>query len=240
VKALILAGGPSTRMGDLTKETPKCLLKVGDKSIIEYQINWLNKVGINKICTVLGPNSEKVINLLGNKSEYIINNKFKDTGTLYGTYIAKDDVYNDDLLIVYGDLLFDYNLLKEIMNKEGDIVITYFPGVYEKEQMYVNIKDGFLNKISLNINKKDMSGYWTLMTKLSKKGIKLIFDEMESSLKENANNSKAHFAEVIFQRLISKGIPIHAYPSKATVWYNINRREELEFAREHILPKLKL
>ena len=56
--ALILAAGRCTRLG--LDELPKCLIKLGERSLIEYQIECLKKLNIKKIFVVTGYNSEKI------------------------------------------------------------------------------------------------------------------------------------------------------------------------------------
>ena len=75
MQAVILAAGKGTRMG--IKDTPKCLLKIGNKSIIEHQVNYLRNIGCKKILVVTGYNSNKIKNTLGNSVEYIFNKNFK-------------------------------------------------------------------------------------------------------------------------------------------------------------------
>ena len=55
---LILAAGKGTRMGNIG--IPKCLLRIGDASIIEYQVEFLKKVGIHDILVITGYQSEKI------------------------------------------------------------------------------------------------------------------------------------------------------------------------------------
>ena len=55
---LILAAGKGTRMGNIG--IPKCLLRIGDASIIEYQVEFLKKVGIHDILVITGPQAEKI------------------------------------------------------------------------------------------------------------------------------------------------------------------------------------
>ena len=75
MQAVILAAGKGTRMG--IKDAPKCLLKIGNKSIIEHQVNYLRNIGCKKILVVTGYNSNKIKNTLGNSVEYIFNKNFK-------------------------------------------------------------------------------------------------------------------------------------------------------------------
>ena len=54
MRALILAAGRGRRMGEHTNSKPKCLTMFRGKPLIEWQINALNKAGINEIGIVTG------------------------------------------------------------------------------------------------------------------------------------------------------------------------------------------
>jgi NDP-sugar pyrophosphorylase family protein len=54
MKAMILAAGQGTRLNDLTKHTPKCIIKIGEKTILEHQIKTLKDYGIDDTFLVIG------------------------------------------------------------------------------------------------------------------------------------------------------------------------------------------
>jgi len=54
MKAIIVAAGPGSRLNDFTKDRPKCLLKIGNKTIMERALSALRTNGINDICVVRG------------------------------------------------------------------------------------------------------------------------------------------------------------------------------------------
>ena len=68
---LILAAGKGTRMGNIGK--PKCLLRMGDTSIIEFQVEFLKKVGIHDILVITGYQSEKIKSVLKNGVKFLNN-----------------------------------------------------------------------------------------------------------------------------------------------------------------------
>ena len=61
MKALILAAGVSRRLYPQTYNTPKCLLEVGGKPIINYQLEALSELGINDITMIVGYHREMLV-----------------------------------------------------------------------------------------------------------------------------------------------------------------------------------
>ena len=71
MQGVILAAGQGTRMGNL--EIPKCLLKIDDITLIEYQLMCLKKLGIDDILIVTGYNDQMIKQHLGSKVKYAFN-----------------------------------------------------------------------------------------------------------------------------------------------------------------------
>ncbi|RLG84545.1 MAG: nucleotidyltransferase [Thermoprotei archaeon] len=77
----ILVGGFGKRLRPYTEETPKPLVSVAGKPILEWQITWLKKHGFNEIVLLVGYRKEKIIEHIG-------------SGTKYGvkvTYVVEDE-----------------------------------------------------------------------------------------------------------------------------------------------------
>ena len=156
---LILCGGKGLRLRPLTKELPKPLIKIKNKTILENIIDYLKKYGVNDFVIASGY-KHKILNKF-------IKNKYKKTKikTLYSG-INSDIIYRirrlskyskKNLLICYGDTLIDIDLNKYInfylSNKKKVVVATYQLessfGIFDivKKNKIINFKE----KPSLNI-----------------------------------------------------------------------------------------
>ena len=60
MRSIILAAGKGTRLGKLTQNKPKCLVKILGKPIIEYQLNIFDSCGIRDITLITGYMSSKL------------------------------------------------------------------------------------------------------------------------------------------------------------------------------------
>ena len=69
-KGVVLAAGDGGRLGSLTITCPKVLLTVNDKTLISYPIEVLAAAGISDIAIVVGYLADKVIEVLGNGSNF--------------------------------------------------------------------------------------------------------------------------------------------------------------------------
>ena len=66
----ILAGGLATRLGPLTKQTPKCLLEVSGRPFIHHQLRQLRDQGVRRVVLCLGHLGERVVEAVGDGSAF--------------------------------------------------------------------------------------------------------------------------------------------------------------------------
>jgi len=116
MKAIILAAGMGSRMGTLTKSKPKCFLKVDGSSIIKKLLNQLKKIGFKDISIVTG---YKAREFKFKNINYFHNREYKSTNMVYSLMKAKKKL-NDDILIIYSDIIISDEILKKMSNKKNN------------------------------------------------------------------------------------------------------------------------
>ncbi|MBI2625247.1 MAG: nucleotidyltransferase family protein [Candidatus Nealsonbacteria bacterium] len=107
MKAIILAGGRATRLPNSARDIPKALVRVGSKTIIEHQIDWMSRQGIYDIRLALGYMADQIINHLGRKYEYVIEKEPLGTGG--AIKFASLDL-TSNFLVVNGDIVTNLNI----------------------------------------------------------------------------------------------------------------------------------
>jgi len=115
VKAMVLAAGYGTRLGNLTRAMPKPLLPVGDRPLLEYIICHLARHGFDEIAVNLHFMPETVREFLGDGSRWNIDIEYSAEPELLGTAggVKKMEHFfrdTDAFLIQYGDILTDQDL----------------------------------------------------------------------------------------------------------------------------------
>ncbi len=114
MKAMILAAGRGERLRPLTDKTPKPLIKVGDRSLIEYHITNLTKAGIQDIIINTAWLAEKIHQQLGNGSDYGVTIQYSDEGealeTAGGIINALPLLGDEPFIVINGDIWCDFDL----------------------------------------------------------------------------------------------------------------------------------
>src|SRR4051812_26962829 len=109
MKAVILAAGKGTRMGELTDACPKPMLPVHGKPILQHIIEGLRDHGVSQVFVVTGYRAEVVEKHFGNGSNFGIHIEYgrqlAQDGTGKAPEIARAFVGLDEFLLTYGDIL---------------------------------------------------------------------------------------------------------------------------------------
>ena len=120
MKAIFIAAGQGSRLGDITKDLPKPLIDVNGKSIIQRQIDLLRQNNIHEIIIVTGYKKEKFT--LKN-IEYVHNPLYREQEQA-GSLMSARSKFTDDILVMFGDIIFDEKILQQILNSKGEIIIA--------------------------------------------------------------------------------------------------------------------
>ena len=113
MRSIILAAGKGTRLKKLTKDIPKCLVKIKGKSLIEYQLFVFDNNFEFKDIILIGGYKYEKLKFLSKK--IVLNKNFNQTNMLYSLFCALDYI-EGELLISYGDSVFDNSIIKKILN----------------------------------------------------------------------------------------------------------------------------
>ena len=108
MKAVILAGGLGNRLKPFTEAIPKPLLPIGEKAVLEIQIEHLKKHGFDEIYLATNYKSKYIENYFGDGSNYgvklVISKEEKPLGTIGPLLLLKDKL-NEPFLMMNGDIL---------------------------------------------------------------------------------------------------------------------------------------
>jgi D,D-heptose 1,7-bisphosphate phosphatase len=117
MKAVILAGGRGTRLGDVTHEIPKSMLVIGDRPLLHHQVDLLVKYGITEIIMLVNYLKDPIMEYFGDGRRFnAMITYFEETiplGTVGGIKEIEDRL-TGDFLVLYGDVMINMDLSRFI------------------------------------------------------------------------------------------------------------------------------
>lgn len=223
--AIIMAGGQGVRLRPLTLTTPKPLLKVGSKPIIEHNIDRLKSFGIQHITISINYLGEQLITYFGDGTQKDLKIGYIEEKEPLGTIGALrlvDNYENDNLLIMNSDLLttIDFeDIYQEFVNSKADMIVATTP--YEVKIPYGVVETQGNEVISLS--EKPTYTYY------SNAGIYIIKKELVDLIPKHQHFNATDLIERLFQ--MKKKVvnyPILDY------WLDIGKHHDYEKAQKDI------
>ena len=121
MQAIILAAGMGRRLGDLTKENTKCMVEVNGIRLIDRLLGQLSRLSLRRVIIVVGYQGQKLIDYIGHRYdehltiEYAENPIYDKTNNIYSLSMVKDQLQEDDTLLIESDLIFSDHLFQMIL-----------------------------------------------------------------------------------------------------------------------------
>jgi L-glutamine-phosphate cytidylyltransferase len=216
---LILAAGEGTRLRPLTNDCPKGLVSLLGKSIVSHQIGNLRSLNILDIGIVTGYRAEKFNNL---GCQTFNNIFFKTTNMVESLFAARLflEEAKDDVLISYGDIVYEKSNLKTVLSTNSDVVVMVDDGWKDlwslRNENPLNdaetLKYGSKGQI-IELGKKpksllDIDGQYTGLIKISHNKIKdfiSFYDQLNRSILYEGRQFKQMYMTSFLQLLIDAG-----------------------------------
>lgn len=220
-KVVLMVGGLGTRLRPLTDKTPKPMLKVGDKPILETIILNFKKYGFTKIILSVSYKSEIIENYFGNGSKFGVTIEYvheeKRMGTAGALSLIREKL-SEPFFVMNGDLLTNINF-EHMMDYHVSNSSYATMGVREYD---FQVPYGVVNVDGINIKsieEKPVHNFYV------SGGVYVLDSKALELIPENEFfDMPTLFEKVIEKKLKSISFPIREY------WLDIGRMEEFEKA----------
>jgi dTDP-glucose pyrophosphorylase len=221
IDAVIMAGGRGQRLQPLTDTTPKPLLKVGDKAIMEHNLDRLALFGIDDFWVSVKYLGEQIEDYFGKGLDKNIKIEYVWESTPLGTIGAVSQIKNfehDYILVTNSDLLtnIDYEqFFLEFIRQDADLAVLTIP--YQ-----VNVPYAVLETENNNVKSfKEKPTY----TYFSNGGIYLIKKKILEYIPKNTFFN----ATDLMEELIKNGLKVVSFPFSG-YWLDVGKHEDFEKA----------
>lgn len=223
MKAVILAGGLGTRLRPFTEVIPKPLLPIGEKAILEIQIERLRKFGVDEVFLATNYRSDYIQGFFGDGSRYGVKLKVscekQPLGTAGPLSLLKDELH-DRFIVMNGDILslVDFGKLVDFSRRMGSVLTL----AIKKEITpfaFGNIR--FEGELVTSIEEKPDITMYVLA------GIYVMTPEIFPFIPEGTYFGMDH----LIKDLLARGVPVAKYELEE-YWLDIGRIGDYEKAQD--------
>ncbi len=251
MKCIILAAGKSERLRSVTNGAPKCLIELGEKTLLQRTIENVHAVGIQEIGIVLGYQAGTVKDHVKrlfplSRIKFMTNPKFDSTNNAFSLLMASEFyksemrrfVPSQALLLLDSDIVFPKELLPfliaaEVRNK----VAVRVRGNHDEEEIRVKVNArNETTAIGKTVPLNETYGESIGIELFSPATALKLFDVLESRIRNGVGRTE--FYEAAFQQMINEGEILSAVDISEFPCAEIDTPEDLDYVKTTILPAL--
>ena len=240
MQAIILAAGMGRRLGEYTKDNTKCMLPVNGVRLIDRVLTQLSNLDLKRVVIVVGYQGQNLIDYIGHRYdnnfhiEYVNNPIYDKTNNIYSLALAKQQLQEDDTLLIESDLIYDDGLFELLVNNpHPDLALvakyeSWMDGTMVRIDDDYNITD-FVSKEAFSF--KDVDSYYKTVNiyKFSKEFSHTKYVPfLDAYCKAMGNNE--YYENVLRIITFLNDHSLKALPVTHEKWYEIDDKQDLDIA----------
>lgn len=155
--ALLLNSGLGSRMGDETREHPKCMCRIdGEETIISWQVKLLERIGVTEAVVTTGHLADMLESYLLSldtpiRFRFVHNPRYRETNYIYSMYLARELLAGQDVISLHGDLVMHPDVMALLAQSPVSAVTVDTTLPLPEKDFKGRVKDGRVCEIGVNV-----------------------------------------------------------------------------------------
>src|SRR3989339_2174911 len=223
MRVIILAAGEGSRLRPLTNHQPKCMVKVHDQALLDYQLAILRRAGLHEIILVKGYLADSFHPPV---TRTYVNEAFKSTNMVWTLFCARPE-FNDEVIVSYGDIVYPLSTIQALLASKKSICVVIDKAweVYWRSRFQNPLADAeslVLDEVGriVDIGQRPQSieeiqGQYIGLMKFNQEGLKAMCDVFDQAIANGTlggkDPTKAYMTDLL-QVLIVKGHELWPIP----------------------------
>ncbi len=239
MQALILAAGMGKRLGALTRDNTKCMVKVNGVRLIERMLDQLSRLGVTRTVIVVGYKGENLKSFAGTDwkgmpVEYVENQDYSRTNNIYSLSLAVDHLIKDDTLLLESDIIFEDDVLSRLVNdpRPNLVCVDKFQW-WMDGTMVVLDRDSrvrrFVSKSEFRYDESDRYYKTVNVYKFSRQFLESCYVPFLNAYSKVFGNNE-YYEQVLRVIAHVDAARLEALPLNGEKWYEIDDAQDLDIA----------
>ena len=246
---VILAAGMAKRLRPLTDERPKCLLKVGERTLLQRTVDAMIAAGIREFVVVTGYRANMIRDFLTehylspdsrlltpDSFHFIDNPDYAHNNNIFSLWLTRPYTDGRDFLLMDSDILCDPAILPEVLQAEGSALALNRHELGEEEMKIVADTHGRIIEISKTCSPAEAAGESVGIEKIGADYSTALFRELRQMIEDEGLIDI--FYERAFERLIPQGHTFRIVDTTRFFSIELDTPEDFENAQRLIPAEL--
>jgi choline kinase len=236
-QAIILAAGTGSRLGPFANGKPKCLLPIGNRTLLELQIQTYLNLGVKEVAVVVGYRKELIEPVVSHFSDCrtIENPYFAETNSLYSLWQARDWI-RGSFACSNADVVAHPDIFARILGAPGTSLGFDAGSGQDEEHMKVEVADGRALAIGKQLPADRTHGENVGILSFDADGSSKVLPLAEQIIQNGGEQRWVPTA--LHHMAATRAVEILAVDITGLPWAEIDFPADLEFARHQIWPRI--
>ena len=236
---VILAAGMAKRLRPLTNNKPKCLLKVGERTLLERTVDAMCQAGITEFVVVTGYCADQIRDFLTTHYpqltiHFLHNADYEHNNNIYSLWLSMQIVRGKEFLLMDSDILCDPAAVVNIASEQEAALAVNRHELGEEEMKVVVDTECRITEISKTCKPEDAMGESVGIEHVTPAYSMSLADELDLMIEQEGLIDI--FYERAFERLIPKGHTFRVVDTTHFFSYELDTPEDFHRAQE-LMPR---
>ena len=232
---VILAAGMAKRLRPLTNDKPKCLLKVGERTLLERTVEAMRQTGITEFVVVTGYCADQIRDFLTAHYpqtifHFLHNIDYEHNNNIYSLWMSGQVVRRREFLLMDSDILCDPAAVGRIACEQEPALAVNRHELGEEEMKVVVDADCRITEISKTCRPEDAMGESVGIEHVTPEYSEALFHELDLMIEHEGLIDI--FYERAFERLIPQGHTFRVVDTTTYFSYELDTPEDFQRAQE--------
>ena len=237
MKAIIPVAGVGTKLRPLTYTQPKALIPIAGKTILGVIVDQLTDAGVTEFVFVIGYLGEKIQRYIDRKyphlkHTFVTQNDRRGTG--HAIWLTQEAVGNDEVMIVLGDTVCDYNVREVLQSSASQIGVRKVDDPRSFGVAELNEKDNVMRMVEKPLIPKSnmaMVGIYYI------KETAALYAALNKDLNNAADETGEYHLTSALQHMLEEGVTLHAF--RVNNWFDCGKKETLLSTNATLLRQME-
>ncbi len=230
MRVVILAAGIGSRLRPFTMNSPKAMIRIHEKPLVQYQVESLMKSGFGyeDIYIIGGYKIEQIKeHLKGTGVHFIYNPSYESMNNIYSFLLTR--AVGDDLLLINSDVYYDNRILSLILKSEfPTCILVDRQKELTEEAMRVKLEGNRIRLVNKQLDLADTDGEYIGISKLAACDLTILYQRASDLIESGETNG---WYESVYEACAAI-VPILAVNTEGYPWIEIDDARDLECAKQ--------
>lgn len=232
---VILAAGMAKRLRPLTDACPKCLLKIGERTLLQRTVDAMIAAGIQEFVVVTGYRAEMIRDFLTKQYpslniHFIHNGDYEHNNNIFSLWMTRPYTNGKEFLLSDSDILFDPQLIRAVLAEEGNTLALNRHECGEEEIKVIVDSENRIMELSKTCSIEQAIGESVGFEKMTASYSTALFKELEQMIEREGLIDI--FYERAFERLIPQGHTFRIVDTTRFFSIELDTPEDFENAKQ--------